>query len=33
VMPGERSVDIDEELDLKLAEILLAAKGQGQGSR
>jgi CMP-N,N'-diacetyllegionaminic acid synthase len=33
VMPDERSVDIDEELDLKLAEILLVDKGQGQGSR
>ncbi len=33
VMPAERSVDVDEELDLKLVEILLAEKGQGQGAR
>jgi len=30
IMPQERSVDIDEEIDFKIAEVLLALKNQNQ---
>jgi len=33
LMPGERSVDVDEELDLKLVEVLLLEREQRKGPR